>query len=73
MKAKEYICYDNRTDDVLAIGTAKECARQLGIRVDSFHTQRTAFNHRDDPKYSKRNKHLDIYVIEDENESKDKR
>ena len=27
MKAKEYICYDNRDDTVLAFGTAKECAK----------------------------------------------
>ena len=66
MKTKEYICYDNRTDEVLAIGTAKECARQLGMRVDSFHTQKTAFKNRNNPKYQKRNKHLDIYEIKDE-------
>lgn len=68
MKAKEYISYDNRDDTVLAFGTAKECAKKLGMTVGSFHSQKTAFKHRDNPKYAKRNKHMDIVEIEDPEE-----
>lgn len=65
---KEYIVYDNRTDEVLALGTAKECTKQLGYSgVDCFYSQLCSQRHRDNPKYTaKRNKHLDIYEIEDE-------
>ena len=37
---KEYIVYDNRTDDVLASGTAKECTKALGYASkDVFYSQ----------------------------------
>lgn len=38
-KAKFYCCYDGQTDDVLAIGTADECANILGIPLSSFYTR----------------------------------
>ncbi len=66
MKTKEYICYDNRTDEILAMGTARECAKQLGMNVSSFHSQKTAFKNRNIPGKARRNVHLDIYEVEDE-------
>ena len=34
---KYYTVYRRKTDEILAYGTAKECAQQLGIRLDSFY------------------------------------
>lgn len=65
MNVKNYICYDNRDDTILAIGTAKECAKQLGMTVGSFHSQKSSFKNRHNPNYVKRNKRLDIFEIED--------
>lgn len=63
---KTYIVYDNRTDDVLAIGTARECTKILGyVSVDCFYSQICSQRNRSNPKYAKRNKHRDIYEIEE--------
>ena len=63
---KEYIVYDNRDDSILAMGTAKECTKALGYKsTDCFYSQICSQKNRDNPKYQKRNKHLDIYEIKD--------
>ena len=39
-KYKEYIVYNVKNDDVLAIGDAEECARQLGYKnKEVFYTK----------------------------------
>lgn len=60
---REYICYDNRTDEILALGTKEECAERLGIQVASFLSQKSAFRKRiaKVPGYQKRNQFLEIY------------
>lgn len=64
---KQYIVYDNRTDDVLAQGTAKECTKALGYKsVDCFCSQICSQRHRSNPKYPKRNQHIDIYEVTDD-------
>lgn len=66
-KAKEYIVYDNRTDDVLASGTAKECTKALGYASkDVFYSQICSQRHRGQKGYPQRNKHIDIYIMSDE-------
>lgn len=63
---KQYIVYDNRTDEVLAIGTARECTKALGYSsVDCFYSQICSQRNRDNPNYAKRNIHRDIYEIDD--------
>ena len=61
---KQYIVYDNRNDNVLAVGTARECTKSLGYSsTDCFYSQISSQKNRHNPKYAKRNKHIDIYEI----------
>lgn len=34
---QHYTVYNAKTDDILAVGNSEECAKQLGIRVNSFY------------------------------------
>ena len=36
--AKYYTVYKNKTDEIVAFGSAAECAEKLGITRDSFHS-----------------------------------
>ncbi|PWM79895.1 MAG: hypothetical protein DBY41_06665 [Clostridium sp.] len=60
-KQREYICYDNRTDEVLALGTKEQCAYMLNVKVATFLSMKTSFFKRDEPRYKKRNPHVDIF------------
>lgn len=65
---KDYIVYDNRTETVLAVGPAIECARQLGITPESFRSQVSRFRARLKGNGATENKYYDIFVIEDDEE-----
>lgn len=61
-KMKEYIVYDNRNDNMLALGTAMECSKALGYASkDVFHSQICSQRNRGKKGYPKRNKNIDIY------------
>ena len=66
MKIKEYIVYDNRTDNVLAVGTARECTKQLGYKTtDVFYT--LICRQRERAKGIIRgNRYMSVYEIEDD-------
>ena len=61
---KYYTVYRRRTDELLAYGTAKECAQQLGIRLDSFYCAVSRTPNRGKTKY-------EIFVDQDTDEDDD--
>lgn len=65
-KAKEYIIYDDRTDDVLAIGTAKECNMRMGWKdPNQFYKQLNNQKKREKGIWLG-NRNISIYEIEDD-------
>ena len=38
VQTKYYTVYKNKTDEIVAFGSAAECAEKLGITRDSFHS-----------------------------------
>lgn len=65
-RVREYICYDNRTDEIVALGTKEQCAHMLGIKVSTFIVHKEAFKKRDIPFYRARNKYLDIFEYDED-------
>lgn len=64
-----YIVHDTRTDEILALGTARECTRQLGYKsVDCFYSQICSQRNRSQPGYPQRNKNILISKIEKKGE-----
>ena len=60
---KYYTVYKRKTDEILAYGTAEECARQLGIRLDSFYCTVSRTPNRKNPQYE-----IFIDLVEEEEE-----
>lgn len=60
-KQREYICYDNRTDEIIALGTKEQCAYMLNVKIATFLSMKTSFLKRDKPGYKKRNPYVDIF------------
>lgn len=61
-----YIVHDRFTDDFLALGTARECAYQLGYKnVDCFYSQICSQKNRNKPGYAKRNQRIVITLVEE--------
>lgn len=59
--AKEYAVYD-KNDNVLVVGNTRECSKYLGIRTDSFKSEKS----RQKTGKSARKKYLIVEIEEDE-------
>lgn len=62
---KRYTCYNRRTEEILACGTAKQVSQALGMKMGSFYTAVSRSRTWENYKYD--------FVIEDVNERKFKK
>lgn len=67
----EYIVHSVKTDEILALGTAKECTKQLGYSsVTCFYSQICSQRNRGRQGYPQRNKNIFITLLDKEEEKK---